>query len=61
MNQSVAQATRTANHVPLAQRLRPKTLGDVIGQDHLLGEGLPLRLALRAVSRTAAFCGVPRV
>ena len=48
MNQSVAQATRTANHVPLAQRLRPKTLGDVIGQDHLLGEGLPLRLAFES-------------
>ena len=48
MNQSVAQATRTANHVPLAQRLRPKTLGDVIGQDHLLGQGLPLRLAFES-------------
>jgi putative ATPase len=48
MIQSVAQATRTANHVPLAQRLRPKTLGDVIGQEHLLGEGLPLRLAFES-------------
>ena len=48
MNQSVAQATRTANHVPLAQRLRPKTLGDVIGQEHLLGDGLPLRLAFES-------------
>ena len=48
MNQPVTQVTRTANHVPLAQRLRPKTLGDVIGQDHLLGEGLPLRLAFES-------------
>jgi len=48
MIQSVAQATRTANHVPLAQRLRPKTLGDVIGQEHLLGDGLPLRLAFES-------------
>ncbi len=48
MTHSVAQATRTASHVPLAQRLRPKTLGDVIGQDHLLGEGLPLRLAFES-------------
>ena len=48
MTQSVARVTRTANHVPLAQRLRPKTLGDVIGQDHLLGEGLPLRLAFES-------------
>ncbi len=48
MTQSVARVTRTANHVPLAQRLRPKTLGDVIGQDHLLGEGFPLRLAFES-------------
>jgi putative ATPase len=30
---------------PLAERLRPRTLADVIGQQHLLGEGKPLRLA----------------
>lgn len=30
---------------PLAERLRPKTLDDVIGQRHLLGPGKPLRLA----------------
>ena len=30
---------------PLAERLRPKTLNDVVGQAHLLGEGKPLRLA----------------
>jgi putative ATPase len=33
------------NHVPLAERLRPKTLGEVVGQQHLLGEGMALRLA----------------
>ena len=27
---------------PLADRLRPQTLGDVVGQDHLLGEGGPI-------------------
>ncbi len=32
-------------HAPLAERLRPKTLDDVVGQSHLLGEGKPLRLA----------------
>jgi putative ATPase len=31
--------------VPLAERLRPKTLGEVVGQQHLLGEGMALRLA----------------
>ncbi len=33
---------------PLAEALRPKTLGDVIGQTHLLGEGKPLRLAFES-------------
>ncbi|MCH5194513.1 MAG: replication-associated recombination protein A [Oscillospiraceae bacterium] len=28
---------------PLADRIRPKTLDDVVGQSHLLGEGKPLR------------------
>jgi len=32
-------------NIPLAERLRPHTLGDVIGQQHLLGEGMPLRIA----------------
>ncbi len=30
---------------PLAERLRPRRLGDVIGQNHLLGPGKPLRVA----------------
>lgn len=32
-------------HAPLAERLRPTTLDAVIGQQHLLGPGKPLRLA----------------
>jgi len=30
---------------PLAERLRPKSLDEVVGQSHLLGPGKPLRLA----------------
>ncbi|MBI3284841.1 MAG: replication-associated recombination protein A [Burkholderiales bacterium] len=30
---------------PLAERMRPATLDDVIGQQHILGEGKPLRVA----------------
>ncbi len=30
---------------PLAERLRPRTLAEVIGQEHLTGEGMPLRIA----------------
>jgi putative ATPase len=38
----------TRDHQPLAERLRPKTLGEVIGQQHLLGEGMALRLAFES-------------
>ena len=34
--------------VPLAERLRPKSLGEVIGQQHLLGEGMALRIAFES-------------
>ena len=34
--------------IPLAERLRPKTLAEVIGQRHLLGEGMGLRLAFES-------------
>ena len=30
---------------PLAEQLRPRTLGEVVGQQHLLGDGMALRLA----------------
>src|SRR6202795_5358121 len=35
-------------NVPLAERLRPKSVEEVVGQRHLLGEGRPIRVALRA-------------
>ena len=35
-------------HIPLAERLRPRTLGEVIGQQHLLGEGMALRVAFES-------------
>ncbi len=35
-------------HPPLAEKLRPRNLGEVIGQQHLLGEGLALRLAFES-------------
>jgi putative ATPase len=37
-----------ATHTPLAERLRPRTLGEVIGQQHILGEGMALRLAFES-------------
>ncbi|WP_375138996.1 replication-associated recombination protein A [Azohydromonas caseinilytica] len=40
-----AMAPGAPGHVPLAERLRPHTLDEVIGQQHLLGPGKPLRRA----------------
>jgi putative ATPase len=39
---------RDAPAPPLAEALRPRTLDEVIGQSHLLGEGKPLRLAFQS-------------
>ena len=33
---------------PLAARMRPRTVEEYIGQQHILGEGKPLRRALKA-------------
>lgn len=38
--------TNTAQQ-PLAERLRPQSLNDFIGQEHLVGEGKPLYLAIQ--------------
>ncbi len=40
--------SRLAPHPPLAERLRPRTLSEVIGQQHMLGEGMALRLAFES-------------
>lgn len=37
---------------PLAERLRPRTLDDVIGQKKLLGPGAPLRGPLKTAALT---------
>jgi putative ATPase len=45
---SSAAEDALAAHAPLAARLRPRTLDDIIGQDHLLGSGQPLRTLVEA-------------
>ena len=35
-------------HQPLAERLRPRTLAQVVGQQQILGPGMPLRLAFES-------------
>ena len=37
------------NSQPLAERMRPRHLDDVIGQDHLLASGAPLRAVLESL------------
>ena len=39
-----AAEERLRSRAPLAARLRPRTLGDVVGQCHLVGAGAPLRV-----------------
>ena len=51
-----------AKHSPLAEALRPRTLDEVIGQSHLLGEGKPLRLAFQSGKpHSMIFWGPPGV
>lgn len=43
---STAPALSPASSVPLAERLRPQTFDDLIGQEELVGKGRPLRQAI---------------
>jgi putative ATPase len=57
--ESVAAVADSASR-PLADRLRPALLAEVIGQDHLLGEGAPLRrIAEGERPRSMIFWGPP--
>ena len=40
--------TEPNSHTPLAERLRPQTLSDVVGQQHILAEGKALRVAFES-------------
>src|ERR1700675_2526012 len=45
---------------PLADRMRPRTLGEFVGQEHLVGPGKPLRLAIEKDDPTSMiFWGPP--
>src|SRR5215471_10829653 len=45
---SAAVAERLERRAPLAARLRPRSLDEVFGQQHLLGPGRPLRVLIEA-------------
>jgi putative ATPase len=56
---STAAGRQLAERAPLAERLRPSRLEDVVGQDHLLGPGCPLRALVQADRLTSAILWGP--
>src|SRR5258705_3617565 len=51
---------RRGRSAPLAERMRPRTLEEFVGQEHLLGPGKPLRLAIEKDDATSMiFWGPP--
>ena len=55
-----AAARRAAADAPLADRMRPRTLDEVVGQEALLAPGAPLREAIeRDVLQSLIFWGPP--
>jgi len=51
-----------AKHAPLAERMRPRTLDEFVGQEHLLGPGKPLRVQIeRDDASSMIFWGPPGV
>ena len=57
---SAAAEERLRERSPLAARLRPRTLDEVVGQEHLTARGRPLRKLIEADAlSTAIFWGPP--
>ena len=57
---AAAAEERLRSTAPLAARLRPRTIDDVVGQDHLVGPGKPLRRLVEQDRLTSAiFWGPP--
>lgn len=55
-----AAAERLRERAPLAARIRPRSLDDVVGQDHLVGVGRPLRVLVeRDALSSVLFWGPP--
>ena len=57
---SAAAEQHLKSRAPLAARLRPRSTDEVVGQQHLVGEGAPLRLLVETDRLTSAlFWGPP--
>ena len=56
----IASANERGRQVPLAERMRPRTLDEYVGQEHLLAPGKTLRLAIEGDDATSMiFWGPP--
>lgn len=52
--------TQATDHVPLAERYRPKTLNEFVGQQHLVGQGRPIRVMVeQGTVPSMIFWGAP--
>jgi len=59
-DQSVATSPSNRRDIPLPERMRPRTLDEFAGQQHLIGPGKPLRLAIeRGEPGSMIFWGPP--
>ena len=57
---SAAAEQHLKSRAPLAARLRPRSIDEVVGQQHLVGKGAPLRLLVESDRLTSAlFWGPP--
>jgi len=56
---AAAAEARLASRAPLAARLRPRTLDEVVGQQHLVGPGAPLRVLVEEDRLTSAILWGP--
>ena len=60
--QSLVSGKSDKKNAPLAERLRPKAINEIVGQRHMLGEGKPLANAIKAgVPHSMIFWGPPGV
>ena len=58
----VQRSARRTGRAPLAERMRPRTLEEYVGQEHLLGPGKPLRVQIeRDDGGSMIFWGPPGV
>jgi putative ATPase len=56
---SDAAETALSAVAPLASRMRPRTLDEVVGQDHLLGPGSPMRQLVEGAATSVLLWGPP--